>query len=364
MAHALHSVWSPILDGAMKMKRSNLSTALLFTLGAVAFTGCADTTVDSPDDPSNPDNPDNPDDQPVPLTPEGRFAVTSEYDLATNMPGTVGTVVNYFINATDDPDDPTKFLVDELIKALPDGQIKNTLQSSAPFVTGYLNDRLLAVAPQFVTTVRNVGSSFGQVTKHFGTLETLDITAAGQATKNVNGFHFTIDSIPLDFMFADYGLADVKIENLTVGLEQTGKLTISEHKLGFKYGAALKLVLNQAVLPMIDPSVTNLGDLFKKLVNCQAVGQYVFEAIDIGSPSTFQSACTAGLTAAATALYNQMDRLDGNALELTLVGTARGVDRNRDGKMDDIAAGLYTGGLGYAGTPAPLGENKFYGAKM
>lgn len=347
------------------MKRSNLSTALLFTLGAVAFTGCADTTVEAPDDPNNPDNPDNPDDpQPVPLTPEGQFAVTSEFDLATNMPGTVGTVVNYFINATDDPDDPTKFLVDELIKALPDGSIKNTLQQSAPFVTGYLNDRLLQVAPQFVTKVRDVGSAFGQVAKHFGTLDQLDITAGGQAVKTVRGFHFVVDSIPLDFMFADYGMAEIKIENMTVGLEQTGRLTISEHQIGIKYGAALKLALNEAIIPLIDPAAQDLDDLFRSLVNCQAVGQYVYEAIDIGSPSTFQSACTAGLNAAAGALYAQMDRLDSNALQLDLVGTARGIDKNRDGKMDDIATGQYTGGMSYAGTPAALGENKFYGAKM
>ncbi len=340
----------------------NLSMTLLFTLGAAAATGCAAEVVDSndPDDPNNPDNPD----QPVPTTPEGRFAMQSEFDLATNMPGTPGQVVNYFINATDDPDDPTKFLVDELIKAMPDGSVKTKAQQYAPFITGYLNDRLLQVAPNFLTKLRAVGNSFGQVAKHFGTLETLEINAAGGATKVVNGVHFTVDNVPLDFLFADYAMQNIQVDGLQVSLEKTGKLTISEHKVGLKYGAMMKLALDKAIIPMIDPSASNLGDIMKSVVNCQAVGQYVYEAIDIGSPSTFQSACTAGLTAASAALYNKMSMIDGVALELGLAGTARGIDRNRDGKMDDIQTGLWTGALGYAGTPAPLGEAPFFGSRM
>src|ERR1700733_8306850 len=38
----------------------------------------------------------------------GQHRWTSTYDVATNMPGTVGTIVNDFIAATDDPNDPTQ----------------------------------------------------------------------------------------------------------------------------------------------------------------------------------------------------------------------------------------------------------------
>ena len=41
---------------------------------------------------STPMNPEDP--QPVPLTAEGKFSVQSDFDIATNMPGTAGTVVN------------------------------------------------------------------------------------------------------------------------------------------------------------------------------------------------------------------------------------------------------------------------------
>ncbi len=341
------------------MKR-NLSMSLFLLLGA-AVAGCAaDAPGQDDDDVVNPPG----EELPVPLTPEGTFSVQSDFDLATNLPGTAGTVVNYFINATDDPDDPTKFIVEQVIAALPDGSIKNNLAGAVPFVAGYLNDKLLEVAPTFVTKIVEVGDAFGQVAHHFGTIEKLEITASGAAVKTVQGLHFNIDSVDMDFAFADYGMAEVKVEGLQVLLAQTGKLDISAHKIPMKYGSLLKLAMNQAIIPMIDPSVTDLEGLLKKMVNCQAVGRYIYEAVGIGSPSTFESACNGGLKAGSAAFYKALDNVDTAALEFGLAGTARGVDRNRDGKMDDIQTGIWTGELKYAGTPAPLSTAKFFGTKM
>ncbi len=343
------------------MMTRNLSMSLLLTLGAAAA-GCAADAPGMGDDGDDTTNP--PDSQPVPLTPEGRFSVQSDFDLATNLPGTAGTVVNYFIQATDDPDDPTRFIVEKLVAALPNGSIKNTLNGAIPFVAGYLNDRLLQVAPSFVGKIVQVGDAFGQVAHHFGTIEVLDIAANGATTKTVQGLHFKVDNVDMDFNFKDYGMQDVKVEGLQVVLETSGKLNIGQHKVGLKYGAMLKLALDQAIIPMIDPSAQNLGDLLKNLVNCQAVGTYVYQAVGIGSASTFESACTAGLTAAGPALYGQLDNIDGSALEFSLTGVARGIDKNKDGKMDSIATGTWNGDLKYANQPAVLPAAKFFGTKM
>ncbi|MEJ7601353.1 MAG: hypothetical protein WKG01_25840 [Kofleriaceae bacterium] len=342
------------------MKRTT-SLSFLLSLSATLI-GCAGDSPSGPkpgDDDVNPDEPE----QPVPLTPEGKFDVQSEFDLSKNMPGTAGTVASYFIEATDEPEDPTKFLVDELIKALPDGGIKNAIEDVAPFVTGYLNDRLLQVAPSFVTKIIDVGDAFGQVVEHFGTNELLEIDASGRSTKTVHGLHFKIDNIEMDFAFADYGLENSKTENLQVTLESTGKLTVADHKVPLKYGQVLRIALDQAIIPLIDPSAQNLGDLLHGAVNCEKVGQFIYEAIDIGSPSTFESACESGLTLAAGALYNKLEAIDGAALEFGLTGVGRGVDRDRNGSMDDITAGTYTGNMSYAGTPAPLGAAKFFGKR-
>jgi len=220
------------------------------------------------------------------------------------------------------------------------------------------------VPPEFRPQGVVLGDAFGHAANNFGPTGPLDITRTGSAIKNVTGLHFKVDNVDLDFAFADNNMPPIKIEGLTVGLDQTGKLTISAHKVPLKYGTALRLALDFAIIPMIDPSVGNLPDYLKTLINCQAVGQYVYEAVGIGSPSTFESACNGGIVAASNALYTQLNNLDGSAFEFGITGTARGIDRNRDGKMDDIQTGVWAGNLSYAGTPAPLATAKFFGAKM
>jgi len=360
----------------MIMKRTQLTTTLALLLASATVVGCAADAPGNDDGDDMGDPMPQPDPQPVPLTPQGKFAVQSDFDLATNLPGTAGTVVNYFIQATDEPDDPTKFLLEQLIGALPNGQIKDALQGSIPFVSGYLNDRLQEVAPTFVTKIIDVGNGLGQVAHHFGTIEVLDISASQApatggdpslgfaATKTIQGLHFNVDSVDIDLKFSDYGIQDVKVDGLSVSLETTGKLNISQHKVPLKFGAMMKLAMNEVIIPFIDPSVTDLEGLLKKAVNCQKVGQYVYDAIDLGSPSTFESACNAGLHAASTAFYRALDNIDTAALEFNLLGTARGIDKNHDTKMDDIQTGVWTGDVSYAGAPAPLSTAKFFGSAM
>ena len=280
------------------------------------------------------------------------------------MPGTAGAVVNGFISATDDPDDPTRYILDQLIAQLPDGSIKNVCQSSEGFVAGYLNDRLLDVAPDFVGRILDIGDKFGQVAKHFGTLETLDVAANGTATHTIVGVHFKVDNEELDFLFKDYGMDDVKVTGVGVSLDQTGKLTVADHKVPLQYGKLLHLAVDNVIIPLIDPAAVDLSDVLHDAVDCTNVGQYVYDALGIGSPSTYESACNAGLSFAASAIYAQIDRIDGSAFEFGITGTAKAVDKNADGKADVIQVGKWGGTLSYAGTPAPLGNATFKGQRL
>lgn len=337
----------------------------LFTLLSISTlaVGCA-ATVPGPtdEDPTDPTNPD--DDQPVPLSPQGKFAMSSEFDLATNMPGTTGEVVGVFIGATDDPDDPTRFIVEQLVNALPNGSVKDNLRDAIPFVSGYLNDRLLDWAPDLVTKVVDMGNGFGQIAKHFGTIGVLDIAADGKAKHVVNGFHFKVDNVELDFPFEDYALSPLVVDT-TVTLSQTGKLEVAAHTIPVSYGTALRLGLDEVVIPLIDPSATTVTDVLVNAIDCESVGQKVYDAVGFGSASTFESACNAGLRAGGTFIYQQIDRLDGSAIDLGIAGVARGVDRDKNGSMDDIQTGTWSGTLTYAGSPVelPMGA-KFRGSRM
>ena len=343
------------------MKPTSLSLTMLLALGASAA-GCA--TSDSDEDGGGGGGGTGSGSDQIPLTAEGRYALLSDFDIATNMPGTAGEVINKIIDATDSPDDPTHWILDQLVAQLPDGSFKNFVKGSIPFAAGYLNDRLLEVAPDFVVTLRDMGNKFGQAARHFGTLEVLEVGPNGQATKTVTGVHFVVDQIELDYLFKDYNLMDVPVAGITVGLDQTGKVTIGEHKVPLSYGKVMRIALDEMVIPIINPSVQDLEGLLKTVVNCNAVGRYMYEALDIGSASTFETACLAGLKAGSNAIYTQIGKVDSVALEFGLNGVAKGVDKNGDKKLDQIQTGAWAGTLAYGGASAPLGRGTFIGTRM
>jgi hypothetical protein len=347
--------------------------AFAFTLaiGVVAAGCAADSPDDSnnPDDPNNPDNPDNPAKQ---LDATGTFKMQSNFDIATNAPGKVGAVTNAIIDMTDSPEDPSLWVLERIIDKMPSGTFKSALNSSKGFIAGYLNDRVLDYAPDFVSSMVQVGQDFGQIAKNFGLNETLDVAKSADgyaATHTVIGAHFKIDNIESDHNFSAYGISDIPVANVVVALDQTGKLNINEHKLPITFGAVLRVGLDGAIIPMIDPTATNLGTLLQHKVNCQKVGLAVRDAIASvigygGSASTYETACNQGLVAGANLIYQKIADIDSSALEFGIAGVAKGLDKNGDKKIDSIQTGAWTGNLSYAGTPAPLSSATFFGERM
>jgi hypothetical protein len=306
------------------------------------------------------------------MSAEGTYQMHSTFDIATGMPGTAGAVVNAVIDATDSADDPTHWVLDQIIAKMDAGTLKNIATSAKPFVAGYLNDRLLQIAPSFVGKVVKLGNNFGQMTKNFGLNETLEVAHGGgsyNATVAAIGVHFQIDSVDSDVMFADNSIAAVTANNVAVGLDAYGKLDIAEHKLPLSYGKVLHLGLDQAVIPALDANATNLNTLLTHLVNCQAVGQAINDALVEqfgygGGAGTWQTACTAGLNYGAQQIYSKIDAIDSSALEFGLAGTSKALDANHDGSVDTIQTGKWTGTLSYGGTPAPLASATFNGTRM
>lgn len=340
-----------------------VTSSLLLAFGATAA-GCSATIGDPPGVGGDGTGSDGTGSGAVPHSAQGKYALHSTFDISANMPGTAGDVVRAFIAATDDPADPTLWIVQQVIGALPNGAFKNVLNGATPFVAGYLNDRLLDVAPSFVTDILDFGDKFGQIAKGFGTLEELDVAADGTATHIVNGVHFKVDDQELDFAFKDYNLSDVKVAGVQVALDNTGKLTISSHKVDLSYGAMLRLGVDNVIIPMVDPSATTLGDVLHDWVDCANVGEYIYEAVNIGSPSTFEQACDTGLTLGGNFIYSEIAKIDGAAFEFGIDGTAKAVDTNHDGTLDTIQTGKWAGTLSYAGTPAPLATATFIGSRM
>ena len=125
--------------------------------------------------------------------------------------------------------------------------------------------------------------------------------------------HFKIDNVETDITFADYSDRERRRRTTSAStLDATGKLDIAEHKLPLSYGKVLRLGLDEVIIPALDPNATNLNELLADLVNCQAVGQAINDALAQqfgfgGGAGTWQTACTAGLSFGAQT-HLQQDR--------------------------------------------------------
>jgi hypothetical protein len=346
---------------------TNLSLALVLAFASAAA-GCAANTNDPGDDVDPGDDTDMPgdDDVDTTVTPVGRYAMQSEFDMASGLPGTVGVVVNGFIDATDGADDPGRYLCDLAADQL-GGTWGDIAHGACTIAGGYINDRLLEIAPDFVDTLIQLGNDFGQIAKNFGLRSELAVTEAGTAftsTHVTTAVNFPLDGADHVFALNAYGMDNITVSGVGVTYDQTGQLTIAAHEIPLAYGSVLRIGLDELLIPMIDPTADGLAELFHNQVDCYAVGEALYDAIGFGSISTFASACESGLDAAANLAYSQIANLDSSAMKFSIAGAARATDTNADRKVDQITHGEWTGTCDIAGQAATLSDAVFTGARM
>lgn len=324
---------------------------------ALAFTGCASDRTGDDDADGGGDGSGSQEPQPErTLDLLGSYRVHSTFDLATTMPGSSGSFVNGLIEATDDPADPMSWVVDQMLAQMADSTFKDILVGAKPFVIDYLNDRVTDLAPDLVATLLDLGQRMADVTRNFGLNETLDIAHADQTYLGrmiADGVRFKVDTSTLDVLFADHDIDNVLAEGVFIRLENESRMTIGDHTMALPYGRIVRLALDAAVIPAIDPTATGLAGLLDNLVDCQAIGANVATALGFGAPALYAGACLAGLDQAADLVYDQLVDAD-SMLDLHLNGTARAADTNADYKVDKLSAGQWAGSMTYDTTDAEL----------
>lgn len=333
--------------------------------------GCASDRPGGGDDNQDPpiDDPqDPPVDPPRELSALGQYRLHSRFDIAQNMPGAVGGAVNGIIAMTDDPNDPAHWMLTLVIDQLPNGFFKDLLVASEPFVAGEVNQQLIDIAPGLVNTLLDVGHLVEDIAKNFGLGETLTVTpdpdgvTGGALT--IDALELKIDGVDHEYKFVDHEIEIINATNLPVTLDVTRKLSLGRHQFPISYGHVIRIGLDEAIIPALDPNAHDLGDLLANAVDCNALGQSIADALGFGGAAIYAGACTLGLDAAANAMYAQIAGIDSSALEFDMSGVSATVDADGDYNIDRLENGVWTGTLGYSGTTAPLANATYNGTKV
>jgi hypothetical protein len=303
--------------------------------------------------------------QPAPLDVTGAYTMRSTFDLATNMPGTAGEVVNTIIDATHGPNQPTAWILDQILPHILPGVPDLVKDLVATYVNGALKDFIL---PDFADTLLQVGGDFGDLAKHVGLNETFVVTSSGTdytAVHSVTGLHVKLGNQESDYAFVTNQMTNIVVTNVAVTMDAAGHLTIAAHDVPLAYGRILQLGLDAAIIPQIDSTAHNLNDLLAHMIDCEGIGNAVADTIGISSvANTITTGCKVGLSAAAAYMYSKISAIDGTALTFGLNGTATAQDKNGDRKIDALQTGSWSGTLTYGSTPTPLIPAAFSGARM
>jgi hypothetical protein len=299
-----------------------------------------------------------PDAAPPPIDPAGTYVLRSELHLATPLPGPTTTILADVRAATDDPDDPSRFLVDRMIAELPDGTVKSVAQGLAPYLAAYLQARLSQVAPQLVPGIHAVSDQLATFSQQLDTIEAIRIDGDRNAVVVLTGLRVGKIDVPL----STGGIPEPAVGARVMFAD--GDLAIEDHRLALPYSRLVRLALDRGIIPTVDPAAYDLPTLLHDLVDCEGLGQTVAQAAGGGFGAVYTEACDLSLRAIASEWYANLGALDGMTIDLAMHGDARGVDLDRDGHMDAIANGIWSGTIGPIGGEVTLGGSTFEGQRQ
>ena len=291
----------------------------------------------------------------VPRTAVGTYTVESTFDVA--LPDAARPLFSTLAEATDGPDDPSRFVVDAMVARLPDGTIARVASAAAPFVAAYLNTRLAEIAPRLAPGLAQLTAQLSRIAQHLETVETFRIAADGSMVRAVTGVRFAIGT-GLALPFAAVGLPEVAA-TAKVDL-RSGRLHLGATQLALPYAQLLRLGLDRAVVPTLDPHATDLAGALRDLVDCARLGELVADEVGVGTTQMYATACDAAMTAVAARIDADLDAIGQTPLHLDVAGTATGYDLDGDLAMDAIHDGAW---LGQPGSSFVVAAGTFTGVR-
>lgn len=314
---------------------------------------------------------------PMPLNVIGTYQLESQFNLVSGIPGTAGDVVRAIIGMTDDPNDPSSWILDQIAGSSP--SMKSALDTVRPALDSVLNslleDASMAIVIDgvhldIVSFFKKFGNAFGDVTQKFGIKSTLQIyqgpnnTLLGKHT--ITGVFFKIDTKRTDKTLGELNMDNIVVDKIPITMVSESQLTIGQHDIGLSWGTVINFGLDDVLIPQLDPKATSLKELLEDVVPCADLGAKINDAVGFGGANLWESLCETGLAFGASYAEGKLGDISGQASDFKITGTVRPVDTNNDRKVDSLVAGQWSGQLMFGSNPTTLmaGQQTFTGTRV
>lgn len=276
----------------------------------------------------------------IPEDPSGTFEVTSTLDVPVTE--AARPLLAFVQGATNSADDPMHYVLDLMIAELPEGTPRTIAELTVPFIAAYLDEQLAEIAPRLTPGLRAIVDGIARVATHVELAESFSVDANGAAVRTVKGARFDITPQAPVLAFGSNGMANITAST-RFALDRSGVVAIARHSISLRQGALVRLGLDRAVIPSVEPRARDLGGALTALVDCDRIGALVAEKLGVGAPGLFGTACAAGMAALADEVYARIAALDEEPLVLELTGSADGFDVDHNGSLDELRAGQWRG---------------------
>ncbi len=288
--------------------------------------------------------------QDIPLSSEGRWELENHFDAGEALPDNVANIFEALAEMSDDPNDPATFLLDTIRDQIDNDGLRLAFDAARIYfdLDEDLNQQILDVAPDFAIDALQAGGDLGRA---LADLQIDSDLRLGQPDEFgvINADHqlidlvLSLDGVTNRFSMAnDVGVQATTARNVLITVVDEHELQIERHEFRVGLGTIVLFALNNMVLPRFSGSPESISELLENVVDCDSVGDWLADTVDMGSPSTWEDICGFGLAAASLYAEQQLLTLNDGYDTLTLEGTAEIKDPNGDLGFDRIDEGVWT----------------------
>ncbi|MCC6750520.1 MAG: hypothetical protein IT371_22840 [Deltaproteobacteria bacterium] len=307
-----------------------------------------------------------------PLKWGGTYRLQSTFSLDGAIGGgALGEVFNVLQNLGADDGSLAKVLVDAVVGRLPSA-VGAVASLAKPLLVEALKGWLTKNAPGLSGTLERMGQDFRALVRRFELVSALipDGESGGPdpttAKHRVQSLVWTLDGQRVERALASGGKPEPEAQGVPVSRESSDLLVLGEHRLSLRLGPFLLEALNQLVIPRLREGAKSVGDLLRAQIDCASLGAELARRAGVGGEGVWTTACTLGLSAAASQLESRIAGVDGQGTALELSGRARLRDGNQDGEGERLDEGVWAGKWTFARTTSPIegDKNVFTGQRV